>query len=420
MKYFYSLAFVFLIHHFSFSQTLGVATPESQGMSTQRLQRVDKVVNEYIDKSYLSGVVVLVTRNGKIVYHKGLGYDDITTKTTMPKDAIFRIASQTKAITSVAVMMLYEEGKFLLDDPISKYIPSFKNPTVLDKFNAKDSSYTTVPAKREITIRDLLSHTSGISYAGIGTREAVAIYAKNNIPGGVDTPNYTLEDAINRLAKLPLVHNPGEKFSYGLSTDVLGYFVEVISGMSFDAFLHERIFEPIGMNDTYFYLPESKFGRLATLNTEDKEKKVMKVTGDYGNYSRKKGTYYSGGGGLVSTTTDYAMFLQMLLNGGKYNGQQLLGPVTVNMMIHNQIGDLSVGNKKFGLGFALTTAAEAARLTPSEGTFDWGGAYSTAYWADPKEGIIGMIMTQKIPNSYANIGDKFKVLVYQAITKLNK
>ncbi|MBA4854030.1 serine hydrolase [Emticicia sp. BO119] len=419
MKYLYSFVFIILFRYSSFSQALGTATPESQGMNTQRLQRIDKIVNEHIDKSYLSGVVVLVARNGKIVYHKGYGYDDITARTTMDKNAIFRIASQTKAITSVAVMMLYEEGKFLLDDPISKYIPSFKNPTVLDKFNPKDSSYTTIPAKREITIRDLLTHTSGISYAGIGTREAIAIYAKNNIPGGVDTPFYTLEDAINRLAKLPLMHHPGEKWTYGLSTDVLGYFVEVMSGMSFDAFLRERIFKPIGMSDTYFYLPESKFNRLASLYTEDKDKKVMKVTLDYGNYSKKKGTYFSGGGGLVSTVTDYAMFLQMLLNGGKYNGQQLLSPVTVNMMIHNQIGDLSLGNKKFGLGFALTTETEAARLTPSIGTFDWGGAYSTAYWADPKEGIIGMIMTQKIPNSYASIGDKFKVLVYQAITKSN-
>jgi CubicO group peptidase (beta-lactamase class C family) len=418
MKHFYAFVLILFSYNFAFSQTLGVGTPESQGMSLQRLQRIDNIVNEYIDKSYLSGVVVLVARNGKIVYHKGYGYDDITARTAMSKDAIFRIASQTKAITSVAVMMLYEEGRFLLDDPVSKYIPAFKNPPVLDKFNWKDSSYTTVPAKREITIRDLLTHTSGISYAGIGTREAIAMYARNNIPGGVDTPFYTLEDAINRLAKLPLIHNPGEKFTYGLSTDVLGYFVEVMSGMSFDAFLRERIFGPLGMNDTYFYLPDSKFNRLATLNTEDKDKKVMKVTGDYGNYSKKKGTYFSGGGGLVSTVTDYAIFLQMLLNEGKYNGKQFLSPVTVNMMIHNQIGDISIGHKKFGLGFAITTAAEAARLPPSEGTFDWGGAYSTAYWADPKEGLIGMIMTQKIPNSYANIGEKFKVLVYQAITKI--
>jgi CubicO group peptidase (beta-lactamase class C family) len=419
MKYFYSLVLVFLAHHFSFSQTLAPATPESQGMSTQRLQRIDKVVNEYVDKSYTAGAVVLVVRNGKIVYHKGLGYDDIATKKPMPKDVIFRIASQTKAITSVAVMMLYEEGKFLLDEPISKYIPSFKNPTVLDKFNEKDSTYTTIPAKREITVRDLLTHTSGISYAGIGTKEAVAIYAKNKIPSGIGTPDNTLEDAINRLGKMPLVHQPGEKWTYGLNTDVLGYFVEVLSGRSFDEFLHERIFKPIGMNDTYFYLPESKFGRLASLNTEDKDKKVMKVTGSQGDYAKQKGTYFSGGAGLVSTATDYAMFLQMLLNGGKYNGQQLLSPVTVNMMIHNQIGELSLGNKKFGLGFGLTTAAEAARITPSEGTFDWGGYYGTTYWADPKEGIIGLIMTQKVPNSYGDLGEKFKVLVYQAVTRLN-
>ncbi len=419
MKYFYSFVFILLSHHFTFSQTLVPATPESQGMSTQRLQRIDKLVNEYVDKSYTAGAVVLVVRNGKIVYNKGLGYDDLTIKKAMPKDAIFRIASQSKAIASVAVMMLYEEGKFLLDEPISKYIPSFKNPTVLDKFNEKDTTYTTVPAKREITIRDLLTHTSGISYAGIGSKEAVAIYAKNKIPSGIGTPDYTLEDVMSRLGKMPLLHNPGEKFTYGLNTDVLGYFVEVISGMSFDAFLRERVFKPIGMNDTYFYLPESKFGRLAALNTEDKDKKVMKFTGNQGNYPKEKGTYFSGGAGLVSTATDYAMFLQMLLNGGKFNGQQLLSPVTINMMIHNQIGDINLGARKFGLGFGITTAAEAARITPSEGTFDWGGYYGTTYWADPKEGIVGLIMTQKVPNSYGDLGEKFKVLVYQAITKLN-
>lgn len=419
MKYFNSFILVFLLSYSAFSQSLTFATPESQGMSTQRLQRIDKVVNEYVEKSYTAGAVVLVARNGKIVYHKGLGFDDLETKKAMPKDAIFRIASQTKAITSVAVMMLYEEGKFLLDDPISKYIPSFKNPVVLEKFNEADSSYTSVPAKREITIRDLLTHTSGISYAGIGSREAVAIYAKNDIPSGIGTPNYTLKDAINRLAKMPLIHNPGEKWSYGLNTDVLGYFVEVISGTSFDVFLQERIFKPIGMNDTYFYLPESKFNRLTALNTEDKEKKVMKVSGNYGNYAKEKGTYFAGGAGLVSTAADYAMFLQMLLNGGKYKGQQLLGPVTVNMMIHNQIGDINVGNNKFGLGFSITTEKEAAKLPPSVGTFDWGGYFGTTYWADPKEGIIGLIMTQKVPNSYGDLSSKFKVLVYQAITKLN-
>ena len=419
MKYFYSLALIVLFNQLVFSQTLTPGTPETQGMSTARLQRMDKVINEYVDKAYMAGVVVLVARNGKTVYHKAYGYDDVSAKTAMDKNAIFRIASQTKAITSVAVMMLYEEGKFLLDDPISKYIPSFKKPVVLDKFNEKDSSYTTVPAKREITIRDLLTHTSGIGYPMIGSKEAVAIYAKNNIPSGVDTPFSTLKDAINRLAKLPLTHNPGEKFTYGLNTDVLGYFVEVMSGVSFDEFLRTRIFKPLGMNDTYFYLPESKFNRLATLNTEDTDNKVIKAPAGVGEYSKAKGTYHSGGGGLVSTVTDYAVFLQMVLNGGKYNGVQLLSPVTVKMMIQNQIGDINLGYKKFGLGFAITTEKEAARVPPSAGTYDWGGYYGTTYWVDPKEGVIGLIMTQKVPNSYGDLGEKFKVLVYQAITKLN-
>lgn len=419
MKYFCSLALIVLFNQSVFSQTLTPGVPETQGMSTARLQRMDKVIDAYVDKSYMAGVVVLVARNGKTVYHKAYGYDDVSAKTAMDKNAIFRIASQTKAITSVAVMMLYEEGKFLLDDPISKYIPSFKNPVVLDKFNEKDSSYTTVPAKREITIRDLLTHTSGIGYPMIGSKEAVAIYAKNNIPSGVDTPFSTLNDAINRLAKLPLAHNPGERFTYGLNTDVLGYFVEVMAGISFDEFLRTRIFKPLGMNDTYFYLPESKFSRLATLNTEDKDKKVTKAPANVGEYSKTKGTYHSGGGGLVSTVTDYAVFLQMVLNGGKYNGQQLLSPVTVKMMVQNQIGDINLGYKKFGLGFAITTDKEAARVPPSAGTYDWGGYYGTTYWVDPKEGVIGMIMTQKVPNSYADLGEKFKVLVYQAIIKLN-
>lgn len=419
MKYFCCLALIVLFNQSVFSQTLTPGVPETQGMSTARLQRMDKVINAYVDKSYMAGVVVLVARNGKTVYHKAYGYDDVSAKTAMDKNAIFRIASQTKAITSVAVMMLYEEGKFLLDDPISKYIPSFKNPVVLDRFNEKDSSYTTVPAKREITIRDLLTHTSGIGYPMIGSKEAVAIYAKNNIPSGVDTPFSTLKDAINRLAKLPLAHNPGERFTYGLNTDVLGYFVEVMSGVSFDEFLRTHIFKPLAMNDTYFYLPESKFSRLATLNTEDKDKKVTKAPANVGEYSKAKGSYHSGGGGLVSTVTDYAVFLQMMLNGGKYNGQQLLSPVTVKMMVQNQIGDINLGYKKFGLGFAITTDKEAARVPPSAGTYDWGGYYGTTYWVDPKEGVIGLIMTQKVPNSYADLGEKFKVLVYQAITKLN-
>ncbi|KAA6438219.1 beta-lactamase family protein [Dyadobacter flavalbus] len=412
--------FVFLLSsHFVFAQFLTEASAESAGMSSERLRRIDAVLQQYVDKKEIAGAVGIVVRNGKIVYYKGFGNDDTDAKTPLKKDAIFRIASQTKAITSTAVMMLYEEGKFLLDDPISKYIPSFKNPQIIEKFNEADSSYTVKPAKREITIRQLLTHTSGISYAMIGSPEANAIYAKNNIPSGIGTPDYKLSDVITRLGKLPLVHEPGEKFTYGLNSDVLGYLVEVLSGKSLDTFLRERIFEPLGMTDTYFYLPENKKNRLARLYTQDKEGKMIKAENrpDFNtDYPKQNGTFYAGGAGLSSTAYDYAIFLQTFINGGQYNGKRILSPAIVNLMTQNQIGDVNMGNKKFGLGFAITTEKEAARIPVPAGSFDWGGIFGTTYWADPKDKIVALLMTQKYPsNVWGEMQDKFKVLVYQSV-----
>ncbi|GGB95381.1 serine hydrolase domain-containing protein [Dyadobacter sediminis] len=367
----------------------------------------------------IAGAVGIIVKNGKIVYYKGFGNDDTDARTPLKKDAIFRIASQTKAITSTAVMMLYEEGKFLLDDPISKYIPSFKNPQIIDKFNEADSSYTVKPAKREVTIRQLLTHTSGISYAMIGSPEANAIYAKNNIPSGIGTPGYKLSDVITRLGKLPLVHEPGERFTYGLNSDVLGYLVEILSGKSLDTFLRERIFEPLGMKDTYFYLPENKKNRLVRLYTQDKEGKMIKAENrpDFNtDYPKENGSFYAGGAGLSSTAYDYAIFLQTFINGGQYNGKRILSPAVVNLMIQNQIGDVNMGNKKFGLGFAITTEKEAARIPVPAGSFDWGGIFGTTYWADPKDKIVALLMTQKYPNNvWGEMQDKFKVLVYQSV-----
>jgi CubicO group peptidase (beta-lactamase class C family) len=402
------------------AQVLSEAPPEQVGMSRERLQRIERVVQEYVDQQHIAGAVAL--RNGKIVYYKGIGYDDLETRTPLKRDAIFRIASQTKALTSAAVMTLYEEGRFLLDEPVSKYLPAFKNPRVLDTFNAADTTFTTQPARRGITIRDLLTHTSGISYAGIGTMEANAIYAKNKIPSGIGTPNHQLSDAINKLATLPLVHQPGERFTYGLNTDVLGYLVEVLSGQTLDEYFRQRLLQPLGMKDTYFYLPADKFSRLTTLYTEDKDKKTIKSVSQPGStpdFPKQQGTFYSGGAGLSSTAYDYAVFLQAMLNGGQYNGKRILSPATVRMMTTNQIGELNLGNKKFGLGFALATEKEAARLPVSVGSFDWGGIFGTTYWADPQEGIVALLMTQKLPNSYSDLNDKFRVLVYQAITKPN-
>src|SRR6267142_3985399 len=259
-----------------FAQTFTAGRPEDAGMSSERLARIDNMVNEYVAKKAIPGAVVFIARNGKVVYHKAYGVSDIEKQTPLKKDDIFRIASQTKAITSTAVLMLYEEGKFLLDDPLSKYIPEFKNPKVLVSFNEKDSSYTTEPAKGEITIRQLLTHTSGIDYAGLGSKELEIIYAKAKIPSGLFTPNEKLGEKMKALGPLPLRHQPGEKFTYGLNTDVLGYVVEVVSGMNLDTFFKKRILEPLGMNDTYFYLPKEKQSRLVAI-TEEKDGVVRKV-----------------------------------------------------------------------------------------------------------------------------------------------
>ena len=401
--------------------TLKEATPESVGMSTERLKRIDANMSEWIATGKLNGAVALIVRNGKIVYDKAFGYDDLQKTRPMKADMIFRIASQSKAITSTAIMVLYEEGKFLLDDPISKYIPEFSKPVVLDKFNEQDSSYTTVPAKREVTIRDLLTHTSGIGYAQIGSKESNAIYAKAGITAGIGVPNgEDLATDMKKLARQPLMHQPGEKWTYGLNTDVLGYLVQVISGQTLDEFLRKRIFEPLGMNDTYFYLPSSKYNRLVHLYVEEDGKlthpDAIKQNGEFiVDYPAKPGTYYSGGAGLSSTVLDYAIFLQMLLNGGEYNGKRILSRNTVRMMTMNQIGDLSNGVNKFGLGFGITTERGSSLLPTPEGVFEWGGAFATTYWADPKEKLIALIYRQLWGTTQRDIPNKFKVLVYQAI-----
>ena len=404
------------------TSALREALPESVGMSSARLGRIDGLVKEYVDKKWIAGAAVLVARDGKIVYYKGLGYDDVDKKAPMKKDAICRIASQTKAITSVAVMILYEEGKILLSDPVSKYIPEFKNPKVLDKFNPADTTYTTVPAKREITIRDLLTHTSGIGYAQIGSKESNAIYYKAGVVGGIGVNKIVLGDKMKILGGLPLLHQPGEKWTYGLNTDLLGYLVEVVSGMTLDEFFRKKIFEPLGMKDTYFYLPKEKRNRLATLYSEDSTKHIIKdgetyeLNGTmYVNYPNMDGTYYSGGGGLSSTAYDYSIFMQMLLNGGEYNGKRILSRSSIRMMTSNQIGDIDFGDDKFGLGFGIVTERGAAKTPVSPGTFSWGGMFSSSYWIDPKEKIIAQFFLQQFPNSHSDIHEKFKALVYQAI-----
>ncbi|HKO81226.1 MAG TPA: serine hydrolase domain-containing protein [Chitinophagaceae bacterium] len=406
----------------SFSQVLKEVAPESAGMSSDRLQRIDQVLQEYVDKKWIAGGSAIVAHNGKIVYYKSIGYDDTENKTKLKRDAIFRIASQTKAITSVAIMMLFEEGKFLLKDPVSKYIPEFKNQQVLDKFNAADTTYTTVPAKRDITIHDLLTHSSGIGYAQIGGKEATAIYAKNGVVGGIGVGKLLLADGMKKLGSLPLMHQPGDQWTYGLNTDLLGYLVEVISGMSLDEFFRKRIFEPLGMKDTYFYLPKEKYNRLVPLYTEDSLKHVVKapatldIKGHFiSNYPATEGTYYSGGGGLSATAFDYAIFMQMLLNGGVYNGKRILSRASVTMMTVSQYDKINWPDTKMGLGFSLATEKSLASSPFSPGTFSWGGMFSSTYWIDPKEKIIAQLFLNQYPQSHGEIHEKFKILVYQAL-----
>ena len=395
------------------------AKPESAGMSTERLSRIDRFMNDVVEKKYLPGSVVFIARNGKIVFYKAYGYDDIETKTVLKKDQIFRIASQSKAITSIAAMMLYEEGKFNLDDPVSKYIPEFKNPVILKTFNEKDSSYTSEPAKREITIRQLFTHTSGIGYAGIGTKEMKAIYAKAGVPSGVGNSKDVISEKIKILGKQPLMHEPGEKFTYGLNLDVMGYLVEIWSGMPFDKFLKQRLFDPLGMKDTYFYLPKEKQSRLVKLYEEKAgvvQKRTMSVEGDP-NYPCLEGTYFSGGAGLSGTIEDYAKFLQMVMNGGTFNGKRVLGKKTVELILTNQIGDKVSETTQFGLGFSLETPKTDYMTPATIGTFTWGGMFNTNYWADPKEKLVALIYTQIYPTINGRILDKYKALVYQAIVE---
>lgn len=404
------------------SKVLTVAPPAAAGMSATRLARIDNLMQEYISKQWTGGGVAIVVRDGKIVYYKSFGDNLRDTKKPVQKDDIFRIASQTKAITSVGVMMLYEEGKLGLDDAISRYIPEFKSPKVLDTYNAADTTYTTVPAKREITIRDLLTQTSGIDYAQIGAPRMTAIYAKAGVVGGIGVNKIVLADKMKVLGSLPLIHQPGEKWTYGLNTDLLGYLIEVISGSSLDVFFRQRIFEPLGMQDTYFYLPADKRPRLVTLYTEGADKKVIKAPSIFPlngtaitDYPATDGTYFSGGGGLSSTAYDYAVFMQMLLNNGEYNGQRLLSPASVRLMRTHQIGQLNHNGNSFGLGFEIIPENNAVKNMLSPGSYYWGGMFSSSYWIDPKEKIVAQLFLNQFPNSHGEIHSRFQTMVYSAI-----
>jgi CubicO group peptidase (beta-lactamase class C family) len=402
------------------AQTIQRNVPDAT-VDQVRLAQIDTVIRGYIDKGWVNGVVTLVIHDGHVVQYKGYGYADKEAGKLMKPDDLFRLASQTKAVVSVGLMRLWEEGKFYLDEPIADILPAFRHPVVLDKFNEADSSYATVPAKREITFRDLLTHTSGIDYPVIGSPSMKAIYARAKIPVGLGVIDYDLRERMEAMAKLPLVHQPGEKWTYGLSVDLIGCLIEVMTGMSLEDYLQKTIFRPLGMKDTYFNVPADRAGRLTAVYTEDSLHRVVRWTEEKTsidpNYPLAHKRYFSGGAGLTSTAWDYAIFLEMMLNGGRWNGVQILAPRTVQLMLSGQLSFLFNGMDNFGLGFEITSEQSAARGVRNVGSFSWGGYFGTTYWADPKARLVCLVMTQQSPNSHGDMEGKVEQAIYQSFVK---
>ncbi|MBN2165523.1 MAG: beta-lactamase family protein [Marinilabiliaceae bacterium] len=395
-----------------------VFTNKSIDFDKDRLNRIDSFLNKQIIEGVLPNAVTFVVKNGAVVHHKAYGFKNIQDGIALKKDDIFRIASQTKAIVSVALMTLYEEGQFLLDDPVSMYIPEFADMTVLDQFNPEDTTYTSTPARRQITIRHLLTHTSGIHYGILGGGVGSMMYAKEGIPAVNSLDSVTVEQVVKKIAQMPLMFEPGTKFMYGMNTDVIGYLIEVLSGKKLDAFVADNVLIPLGMKDSHFYLPENKKDRLVTLYSSSSNGSVLNTNDSYQNYPIAGARMFlSGGAGLCGTIEDYAKFCQMLLNGGEFNNRRVLSRKTVDLMTCNQIGDLSINNRgnKFGLGFEIYSKNGASSHLSSEGAYKWGGMYYTDYLIDPSEKLIFLFYTNIQPYRGINIHQTYHNLVYQSL-----
>lgn len=403
---------------------MNTIAPEEVGVSSARLNRIGKAMQSYVDERKLAGLITMIARRGQVLHFECFGMMDIEAGKSMQSDTIFRIHSMTKPITSVAVMMLYEQGDFQLKDPVSRFIPGFKDLRVFVK--ATESGLELAEPEREVTMQDLLTHTSGLVYGDPeGSPVEAAVWQADREAEKV-APDETLEEWIQRLVRLPLAHQPGSKWHYGLSTDVLGYVVEVISGLAFDTFLEQRIFSPLGIVDTGFYVPQEKISRLATMYgpAEGGGLQIMD-TPETSKYSKPK-RFLSGGGGLVSTASDYMRFAQMLLNGGEMNCVRLLSRETVKLMTTNHLSDELIPiqldpltsylkGHGFGLGFAVITNVAQSGMYGSEGSYWWGGAANTFFWVDPREKLIGLIMPQFLASGRYPIQRELQELTYQAI-----
>ena len=406
--------------------SLVTASPEAVGLSSERLERIGNAIQKSVNDSRIAGGVSLVARNGQVAYFKAVGMADREAKKPMRTDSIFRICSMSKPITSVAVMMLYEEGRFTLNEPVSDFIPEFKDVKVLEPPYPQDKTSppgATVAAKRPITIRHLLTHTSGLTYHW--NDRVGRAYVEAGIGAGLLQQEGTIGDGVKKLARIPLLFQPGDAWEYSLADDVLGYLVEVVSGMPLDEFFRQRIFQPLGMKDTAFFLPDEKVPRLATAYTYYPDKGLQPILENQvvkeGQFSysadypyRGPRTYFSGGGGLCSTAEDYYRFCQMMLNGGELNGVRLLSRKSVELMSENHTqGKLQ--EMGYGLGFGVTSEPKFLTELGSVGSYYWGGFYYTSFVIDPKERLIAIFMGQLHPTGGLNLDEKAIRLAYQAI-----
>ncbi len=395
--------------------SLPTAAPEQAGFSTERLNRIDTVMREHITAGRLNGASGLIARNGKVVFRETWG--------SYKPDTIVRMYSMTKVMTGVAAMILYEEGKFSLTDPISKYLPEFTKMRVAQESfdSAGQRKYHTVAAERPITVRDLFRHTSGLDYEGPKDENGEAAYKNLGFTGGDGWAPFDLAEAVRRLATAPLNHQPGTTFHYGLSIDVLGRLVEVLSGKPLDQFLEERIFRPLGMKDTAFFVPEEKWSRLAVLYAPKKGGGgIEPFTGGAQDNYKKKPTLLLGGAGSVSTLDDYARFVSMLLNDGQLDGVRILGRKSVELMRSDHLGSLARAGLLgegygFGLTFAVNLGPGKSPNVGSEGEYNWGGAAGTNFWIDPKEHMVGVFLVNVLPSNEVIAAGQFKRMAYDAL-----
>jgi len=400
--------------------------PEEVGLSSTQLDKIEKHLStRYVDRGKIAGCLTLVARKGQIAYLKSQGLMDLDRNKPMQEDTIVRIYSMTKPITSVALMMLYEEGHFQLTDPVWKFIPEWRNLRVYAMGNYPN--FATVRPKRDMTILDLFTHTSGLTYGFMERTNVDAAYRKLGV--GERAQNTTLKDMIETLAKLPLEFSPGDYWNYSNATDVLGYLVEVMSGMSLDEYFRTRIFEPLGMVDTGFYVPEEKHDRFAANYERQPDKSIKMIDDPTNGMFSKPVTFFSGGGGLVSTANDYFRFCQMVLNGGELNGVRILGRKTVEYMTMNHLPDgqdmaamtvstfeqVAPEGSGFGLGFSVILSPVSSGVIGSTGEYSWGGAASTSFWIDPVEDLIVVFLTQFMPNATFNFRGQLKSIIYPAL-----